>query len=47
MYIDSGTGSLILQIIAASFFTMVLFFRNILSFCHLTHKETQRKRNEE
>ncbi len=29
MYIDAGTGSMMLQILAAGFFTMLLFFKNI------------------
>ena len=31
MYIDAGTGSMLLQVIAATFFTLLLFFRNIFS----------------
>ncbi|MBR4674446.1 MAG: hypothetical protein IKP00_08275 [Victivallales bacterium] len=31
MYIDAGTGSMLLQVIAATFFTVLFFFRNILS----------------
>ena len=29
MYIDAGTGSMMLQILAAGFFTTLLFFKNI------------------
>lgn len=32
MYIDAGTGSLMLQAIAASVFAMVVFFKNICSY---------------
>lgn len=31
MYIDAGTGSMLLQIAAALFFSVVIFFRQILS----------------
>ncbi len=29
MYIDAGTGSMMIQIIAGSLFTIVLFFKSI------------------
>ena len=29
MYIDAGTGSMMLQILAAGFFTVLLFYKNI------------------
>ena len=29
MYIDAGTGSMMLQVIVAGFFTVILFFKNI------------------
>ena len=32
MYIDAGTGSMLLQVIAACFFTIVIFFKGILAF---------------
>jgi hypothetical protein len=32
MYIDAGTGSIMLQIIAAGFFTAFVFFKKIKSF---------------
>ncbi len=32
MYIDAGTGSILLQIIAAGFFTTLVFFKRIKSF---------------
>ena len=32
MYIDAGTGSMLLQVIAACFFTTVVFFKSILGF---------------
>lgn len=32
MYIDAGTGSLMLQAVAASVFAMVVFFKNIRSY---------------
>ena len=32
MYIDAGTGSIMLQIIAAGFFTALVFFKRIKSF---------------
>ena len=31
MYIDAGTGSMLLQIAAAMFFSIVIFFRQIVS----------------
>ena len=32
MYIDAGTGSMMLQVIAAGFFTVVIFFKNIRAY---------------
>ena len=32
MYIDAGTGSMLLQVIAASFFATLIFFKSILGF---------------
>lgn len=32
MYIDAGTGSMLLQVLAATFFTSVFFFKNFLRF---------------
>ena len=29
MYIDAGTGSMMLQVIAAGFFAAIIFFKNI------------------
>ena len=33
MYIDAGTGSMMLQVMAAGFFTVLVFFRQILTWC--------------
>ena len=32
MYIDAGTGSMMLQVIAAGFFTAIVFFKNIRTY---------------
>ena len=34
MYIDAGTGSMLLQAGAAVFFTAAIFFKQILGFFH-------------
>lgn len=33
MYIDAGTGSMLLQAAAAGFFTFLVFFRQIAAWC--------------
>ena len=33
MYIDAGTGSMIIQAAAAGFFTILIFFRQIAAWC--------------
>jgi len=33
MYIDAGTGSMLLQATAAGFFTFLVFFRQIAAWC--------------
>ncbi|MBR0458200.1 MAG: hypothetical protein IJJ26_03090 [Victivallales bacterium] len=40
MYIDAGTGSMLLQAGAAVFFTVVLFFRQIWNWCKSLGKNT-------
>ena len=30
MYVDSGTGSILLQVAAAAFFSAVFYFRNVV-----------------
>ena len=32
MYIDAGTGSMMIQVIAGSIFTILLFFKSIMAF---------------
>ena len=41
MYIDAGTGSMLLQAAAAGFFTFLVFFRQIAAWCkeQFTRKE--------
>lgn len=50
MYIDAGTGSMMLQVIAAGFFTVIIFFKNIrayfkqlLSKRHLSNDSLEKK----
>ena len=33
MYIDAGTGSMIIQVAAAGVFTVLIFFRQIAAWC--------------
>ena len=33
MYIDAGTGSMIIQMTAAGVFTVLIFFRQIAAWC--------------
>ena len=41
MYIDAGTGSMLLQAGAAVFFTVAVFFKQILGFFHRSGKPAE------
>ncbi len=43
MYIDAGTGSMLLQAGAAIFFTAVIFFKQLLGVFHLSRKTAERE----
>jgi len=41
MYIDAGTGSMLLQAGAAVFFTTAIFFKQILGYFHRDRKPAE------
>ncbi|MBQ7206360.1 MAG: hypothetical protein IJS01_01045 [Lentisphaeria bacterium] len=43
MYIDAGTGSMLIQAAAAGVFTCLIFFRQITAWCRTQFRRKERE----